>query len=48
MNRCTSAVTLPDPWMFEQCVLDLGHGGDHKAVLEWADDDLDQLNRRSE
>lgn len=39
-RRCVTAVTLPDPWMFAQCALDVGHEGDHKAIIEWDDDDL--------
>ena len=40
-RRCAAAVTLPDPWMIAQCALDMGHEGDHKAVIEWDDDDLE-------
>lgn len=40
-RRCAAAVTLPDPWMIAQCALDVGHEGDHKAVIEWDDDDLE-------
>lgn len=40
-RRCAAAVTLPDPWMIAQCALDVGHEGDHKAVIEWDDDEWD-------
>lgn len=40
-RRCVAAVTLPDPWMIAQCALDVGLEGDHKAVIEWDDDDLE-------
>lgn len=42
-RQCVSAVTLPDPWMLAQCALDQGHDGDHKALIEWDDDDMDDL-----
>lgn len=40
-RRCAAAVTLPDPWMIAQCVLEAGHESGHMAVIEWDDDDLE-------
>lgn len=45
MIRCTKAVMLPAPFQFEQCVKDAGHDGDHRAVLDWDDDDLEPDER---
>lgn len=47
MRRCEKAVTLPEPFWFAQCVEDAGHEGDHRAVLDWDDDDLESAEPES-